>query len=147
MNDEELSVPDATLTARLRELASFERGVGVMQDFYCGDEMVAAADRIEQLAATNEALLREKAAAYAQGYGDCEAEISLTEIGRTNDFLHGQIAKWKARAEQLAATNERLEAALREIAKPYAADQSRLIHSNAQIASIARAALKGADHE
>lgn len=53
-----------------------------------------------------------EAAAYAQGYGDCEAEISLTEIGRTNGFLHGQIAKWKAHAEQLAATNERLEAAL-----------------------------------
>ena len=54
----------------------------------------AAADRIE-------ALVREKAAAYAQGYGDCEAEISLTEIGRTNEFLHGQIAKWKARAKRL----------------------------------------------
>ena len=54
----------------------------------------AAADRIETL-------VREKAAAYAQGYGDCEAEISLTEIGRTNEFLHGQIAKWKARAKRL----------------------------------------------
>ncbi len=45
------------------------------------------------------------------------------------------------------ARAERLEVAMREIAKPYAADQSRLIHSDAQIASIARAALKGADHE
>lgn len=42
---------------------------------------------------------------------------------------------------------ERLEAALREIAKPYPADQDRLIHSQQQIASIARAALKGDDHE
>lgn len=40
---------DEELIARLRELASFELGVGVMQDFYCGDEMVAAADRIEAL--------------------------------------------------------------------------------------------------
>ena len=105
-----------------------------------------SADRIE-------ALLREKAAAYAQGYGDCEAEISLTEIGRTNEFLHGQIAKWKARAE-------RLEVALREVA----ADASVTVHTwkNGinfkkmyegwrKIATdridIARAALKGDDHE
>lgn len=68
-----------------------------------------SADRIE-------ALLREKAAAYAQGYGDCEAETSLTEIGRTNEFLHGQIAKWKARAERLEAAlvehNDLLRSAL-----------------------------------
>ncbi len=37
--------------------------------------------------------------------------------------------------------------ALREIAKPYPADQDRLIHSQQQIASIARAALKGDDHD
>lgn len=53
----------------------------------------------------------------------------------------------QARAEQLAATCERLEAALREIAKTYPADNNRLIHSEAQIATIARAALKGTDHE
>lgn len=41
---------DEELIARLRELASFESEVGVMQDFYCGDEIVAAADRIEALA-------------------------------------------------------------------------------------------------
>lgn len=87
--------------------------------------VLEAADRIE-------ALVREKAAAYAQGYGDCEAEISLTEIGRTNEFLHGQIAKWKARAE-------RLEAALLEIAGG--------AHFADDPWGIARAALKGEDHE
>jgi len=56
----------------------------------------AAADRIA-------ALVKEKAAAYAQGYGDCEAEISLTDIGKTNEFLNGQIAKCKARIEALIA--------------------------------------------
>lgn len=44
MTDEELIV-------RLQELADFETGVGVMQDFYCGDEMIAAAARIKALIA------------------------------------------------------------------------------------------------
>lgn len=47
---------DEKLIARLRELANFERGVGVMQDFYCGDEMDAAADRIEALVKERDAL-------------------------------------------------------------------------------------------
>ena len=45
---------DQELIARLRELASWEDGVGVMQDFYCGGEMTAAADRIEALTAERE---------------------------------------------------------------------------------------------
>ena len=40
---------DNDLVERLREMASWEDGVGVMQDFYCGDEMIKAADRIEAL--------------------------------------------------------------------------------------------------
>lgn len=49
VNVKESTMSDKELIERLRELASFERGVGVMQDFYCGDEMVAAADRLEAL--------------------------------------------------------------------------------------------------
>ena len=95
---------DAELIERLRDWP------------YQGETMAGeAADRIE-------ALVREKAAAYAQGYGDCEAEISLTEIGRTNKFLHGQIAKWKARAE-------RLEVALREI-------ESISVHSGGEVHGV-----------
>lgn len=57
-----------------------------------------SADRIE-------ALERERDEAYAKGYGDCENEINLTEIGKTNEFLHGQIAKYR---DALAAmTKER----------------------------------------
>ena len=40
---------DNDLVERLREMASWEDGVGVMQDFYCGDEMIKAANRIEAL--------------------------------------------------------------------------------------------------
>lgn len=114
---------DAELIARLRNYGH----VGTVLE---------AADRIE-------ALVRERAAAYAQGYGDCEAEISLTEIGRTNEFLHSQIVKWKARAE-------RLEAAVREIeaisvhsggeTHGVTADHWKMAFEQAQ--SIASAALK-----
>lgn len=45
------------LVKRLREMASWEDGVGVMQDFYCGDEMRKAADRIEELEAKLEWLI------------------------------------------------------------------------------------------
>ena len=118
---------------------------------------IAAVDRIE-------ALVREKAAAYAQGYGDCESEISLTEIGRTNEFLHGQIAKWKARAERLEAAlvehNDLLRSAL-AIAKregiegqiastnwdAYYSRVAAVLEHHHQTANDARAALKGEDHD
>jgi len=65
-------------------------------------------EAIQTQAARIEALERERDAAYAIGYGDCENETSLTEIGKTNEFLHGQIAKYR---DALATmTTERDEA-------------------------------------
>ena len=72
-----------------------------------------------------------------------ERDALAAEVKQADAML---VAEANASLERLTRA-ERLEAALREIAKPYAANQSRLIHSEAQIASIARAALKGADHE
>lgn len=51
------------------------------------------------------------------------------------------------RIKPLKARIEALEAALREIGKTYRADNNRPINSGVQIVSIARAALKGDDHE
>lgn len=105
-----------------------------------------AADRIE-------ALVREKAAAYAQGYGDCEAEISLTEIGRTNEFLHGQIAKWKARAERLEAAADYILDGMGIDAPDYEIDPDDdfLDAANSDwvrdVLTRLAAALKGADHD
>lgn len=105
----------------------------------CERYQLDAADRIE-------ALVREKAAAYAQGYGDCEAEISLTEIGRTNEFLHGQIAKWKARAKRLeAAASSVADDVCSYICPSVGRAGEPILHDPHCIAL--RAALKGAEHE
>lgn len=95
------------------------------QHYGCVNRGYCMADRIEALVKDKERLGR---------------EVNMARYGQP-DFawsIHKQaMADLQARAE-------RLEAALREIAKPYPADQDRLIHSQQQIASIARAALKGA---
>jgi len=87
MTDEELSISDATLIARLRWKA--------------GAYAKEAADRIEKLVATNEALVKER-----------DQWIEHTKNAVWADSEELKLAN--ARAEQLAATCERLEALLRE---------------------------------
>ena len=73
---------DEELIARLRELASFESGVGVMQDFYCGDEMVVAADRIEALVKERDEADRRAGAAERSLESDRE---TLRRLGHWRD--------------------------------------------------------------
>ena len=80
MSDEELSISDATLIARL--LGAPADGLGT--ENLC----IAAADRIEQLVATNEALVKEMAAGSFYKESDIDAlqdrieqlEASMREI-------------------------------------------------------------------
>ena len=99
------------------------------------DAMEEAADRIEQLVATNkqltaerdytegtndtliamnQALTTERDAAYANGYSDAETEISKSALGQRNDFLSAEYANAVARIKDL---NELLDEALAEWSK------------------------------
>ena len=124
MSDEELSISDATLIARLRS-----------NIFGTGTTMLAA-DRIEQLVKDNRELVMQ----------------SLADTGQAQEAYEAQL-KAEARAEQLAATNERLEAALKEAerglfwAREHLRDKG-LTSMNVDAAlAETRAALKGDDHE
>ena len=97
MTDEELSVSDATLIARLRAANAYK---GPDFNTPIADPIkVAAADRVEELVATNEAL--------------ADSVTNISHLWSKTDSEKQYLA---SRAEQLAATNERLEAALRKIA-------------------------------
>lgn len=140
MTDEELSISDAILIARLRWKA--------------GAYAKEAADRIEEHSRAFANLQRE----YDKRGNQIEAlvkdkerlgrEVNMARYGQP-DFawsIHKQaMADLKTRAERLAATNERLEAALKRVLRNVDEDgvgtvlMIDLIH--------ARAALKGADHE
>lgn len=107
MTDEELSISDATLIARLR---------AVVPTVYDAHD---AADRIEQLVATNEALVKERDAEHSKrnlaeglaglAYADIDGHSAMIDVARN---AVAKRIEAEARAEQLAATNERLEAAL-----------------------------------
>lgn len=108
---------DKELIARLRsheELVPNRDGACSYQPV---EACLAAADRIEELVATNEAL--------------ADSVTNISHLWAKTDSEKQFLA---ARAEQLAAINERLEAALRKIAGECGC-------------SIALAALKGAYHE
>lgn len=108
-------------TTKLFEAGEWESGLGL-----------EAADRIERDAAT---------IARLEGERD-EARETLRML-KVWDFP-GDIQDANCRAEAAEAKVAALVEALEKITKPYAADQSRLIHSEAQIASIARAAIAAA---
>jgi hypothetical protein len=72
---------DNDLVERLREMASWEDGVGVMQDFYCGDEMIKAADSIEAL---TEQL---KAARLDAKEAEAYSVWLEAKLGKTEDFV------------------------------------------------------------
>ena len=86
---------DNDLVERLREMASWEDGVGVMQDFYCGDEMIKAADRIEELEAENKRL-KDQCAGLAQaamnnGQGLLIADAKLAKAVQALDRIAGKV--------------------------------------------------------
>lgn len=71
----------------------------------------------------------------------------LRQAPRQPDCPHGLRPKSCKDCDiaELEAEIDRLRAALEEIARPYAADHNRLLHSERQIADIVRAALEAKD--
>lgn len=79
--------------------------------------------------------------------GKAQDDCACFKAGGAREAVNGQAEDALQAVIALHERVERLEEALREIGKTYPADNNRLIHSVAQIASIARAALKGDDHD
>jgi hypothetical protein len=114
MTDEELSISDATLIARLRESQSYE-----WQD-PIWETRLAAADRIEQLAVTNEQLVATNEAltaklATCEKYRDAYAECDRIGTQAVRD-LEAKLAAAEAEAKKykhaFAAQSRKLQAVL-----------------------------------